>query len=133
MPPKKNKVGQKCIIHFKEVKDAQFTDISVERLEKLKEISKTRLKLPEGSNLRYTEVCCNIPENISPGDGYHRKCYNKFTVNLHRIKGEEEPQVSKLNQTERSKLKIKLEQDKTIFKENCIFCNKEGKKARKGM
>ena len=47
------------------------------------------------------------------------------------MKGEEETQVSKLNQTERLKRKIKHEQDKNIFKENCIFCNKEGKKAKK--
>ena len=61
---------------------------------------------------------------MKPEHGYHRKCYQRFTMNLGRLKAsqvvEEESGPSRRSSTSSS--------DGIIFSPDCIFCNKTGLK-----
>ena len=78
MAPKKKKARntaiaktikkKSCIIHCEGVEDRQFVLLNNERFEKLRNVSNN-----QHSNRSF-------PESFSPTDGYHRVCYQRFTV-----------------------------------------------------
>ena len=133
MGPKKKKTKEKddnikrCIIHFKECNDMKFTLISTEKLENLQEIARKRQKLPASNPNCMDKICKQKPEECNANDGYHRDCYKRFTRNINRLIASDEKE-----QTEFEKRKSKRIQEESVdgikFKEDCIFCNKTGKK-----
>ena len=117
-----------CIIHVDGIKHGTFTDFSNlrnqnERLEELKNIRDRRLAEPLTSPYRMTEVSQDIPDEIVEGQGYHRGCYQRFTMNLQRLKSltpTDEP-------SSQSRTKRRASSEDIIFDTDCIFCNKAGR------
>ena len=71
-----------------------------------------------------TEVCQEIPDDVIEGQGYHRGCYQRFTMNLQRLKTlapTDEPSTSD------SRTKRRASSEAIIFESDCIFCNKAGR------
>ena len=125
-----------CVVHFKNIEHGSFTYLSEtqdpeQRLKRLQEIRAQRLTQPIGSVHRMEEICSLIPSEYSEEHGYHRPCFQKFTMNLNRLK----IPVSDLEQTSTSgvtqRRRLSTESDRVLFKPDCIFCNKEGKQSVK--
>ncbi len=80
---------QVCIIHHEGSTDLQFYVINQTRLDKIRSVKEQRLKMPIGSPYRMDRICCQIPDEIPlqsfDGFGYHRRCYQRFTANLHHL------------------------------------------------
>ena len=95
-----------------------------ERFDKILEIKRGRLAEPAASVHRMDRVCQPVPNNMKPENGYHRECYQRFTMNLGGLKTsqvvEEESGPSRGSSTSNS--------DGIIFSPGCIFCNKTGLK-----
>ena len=66
------------------------------------------------------------PDVCEYNHGYHRACYSRFTGNLNRLTEipENEPSTSQGIHTRRQS----TDKDKIIFKPDCLFCKKEGRK-----
>ena len=112
---------QNCIIHNDESKAENFIYLKESSFQKICEIKKMRLSLPIGSKQRMEKECVQIPAHIGSDNGYHRDCYQRFTMNLKRIqlvdkKGKE---VSYTDCSPRGS-----QRESTIFSPECIFCNK---------
>lgn len=52
------------------------------RLARMKEIHDKRSTEPLESAQRVTATCELIPDTSTEGDGYHRECYQRFSMNL---------------------------------------------------
>ena len=127
-----------CIIHFHDCShESPFVymnagEKSNERFQKLRKIAEDRQRQPASSVYRLTEICRQIPENYTEEHGYHRECYQRFTIHLDRLentKENEDPMASStkgISRRDRTQKK-----DRVIFNADCIFCRKEGPKAVK--
>ena len=122
MRSKKKKVNSKenhdCIIHFSDIKEEKIRPITQEKLENVRQIAKLRLSQPAGSSARFTDICEKIPETVSDGDGYHSKCYQRFSSHLDSLEKpeggpSEDPQELKLSSRNREL------GDKIKFKKDC--------------
>ena len=103
-----------CIIHDAKVKDSNLITLTEASFEKIKSVSKIRQTHPSGSCVRQNEICMQIPQEFNKKDGYHRKCYQRFTNNKSFLKPKEDLQLQK----ERPKRNVK---EGATFKPNCIF------------
>ena len=85
---KKRKAQQEdcavCIIHSAKLNNENLVSCSVDCFEKLLDIKRRRLESTSEA-LRMEDVCVQIPSTFSAGLGYHRDCYQKFTMNLSRL------------------------------------------------
>ena len=63
---------------------------------------------------------------FSEGLGYHRDCYQKLTMNLSHLPAPP-PSIAGSSDLE-SRRRRSLDPDKIIFRPDCIFCEKEGRK-----
>ena len=125
-PAKRMKCGQEgpnkliCIVHIPGLHYGELLPLaSMEegntKLDKLKVIRGKRLAQPEGSVHRMEDTCKLIPEDASKHHGYHRVCYQRFTMNLNRLVSPEiapKPSVRPwlhifFNSLRRKKIKIK--------------------------
>jgi len=91
------------------------------QLKKLKEARKERLSRTgiSSSNDKHTCTCHLVPDSRTELHGYHRQCYQRFTMNLNRLSTAPDfylPSYSKLSQRDSSV-------DKVLFTPDCIFCN----------
>ena len=89
-----------CIIHVKTSNLSDFVRLSdledpQKRLQKICEIRDKRLKEPLGSSRRIQDVCEQIPPELGDNDGYHRSCYQRFTINISRLKVSSKPRKNK--------------------------------------
>jgi hypothetical protein len=75
--------------------------------------------------LRMADVCVQIPSTFSEGLGYHRDCYQKFTMNLSHLPAQP-PFIAGSSDFE-SRRRRSLDPGKIIFIPDCIFCEKEGR------
>ena len=70
------------------------------------------------------DVCERIPPEFGDNDGYHRGCYQRFTMNISRLKVTSKPRKK---QKERMARRGSIEgKGKIIFQPNCIFCKRYG-------
>lgn len=115
---------QKCIIHSPDSKCGSFIPLTEERLERLNSIKQKRLNEPSTSSFRFSDICTQIPDSISPGYGYHRDCYQSFTKNLNRLQ-DEPSKLTNINNPERV---TRGTGDRIIFQKDCIFCRKVDRK-----
>jgi len=114
----------RCIIHIPGLQYGPLVALSIsaesdERLARLKDIRDRRLSQPLESVHRMTATCDLIPDTITEGDGYHRECYQRFTMNLNRLSSHydpSEPSCSKLSRRGSAG-------DKVLFSPDCIFCH----------
>jgi len=119
-----------CVIHFKASKCDTFTYLSQtkdpnNRIQHLHNIRVQRLQEPPGSASRMEEACDLIPSSYQANDGYHRDCYQRFTMNLNRLsrpsKSSSEPSCST-----RTSRRSSSDGEKQLFNPDCIFCKKQG-------
>ena len=118
---------QNFIIHNDESKAENFIYLKESSFQKICEIKEMGLSLPIGSKQRMEKECVQIPAHIGTDVGYHRDCYQRFTMNLKRIqlgdkKGEE------VSYTDRSPRGSRRES--TVFSPESIFCNKIERKLK---
>lgn len=124
-----------CVIHMSGIKHGSFTYFSDltnpnDRLALLKNIRDRRLAEPPGSSYRMTDICQGIPDEIQENEGYHRGCYQRFTLNLHRLtasKPSNDPEAPGPSTSQEGRVKCKKASEKIIFEPDCIFCNTEGR------
>lgn len=124
-----------CVIHMSGIKHGSFTYFSDltnpnDRLALLKNIRDRRLAEPPGSSYRMTDICQGIPDEIQENEGYHRGCYQRFTLNLHRLtasKPSNDPEAPGPSTSQEGRVKHKKASEKIIFEPDCIFCNTEGR------
>ena len=88
--PKKDRHGN-CMLHMNDSKITQFTyfselDKAEETFQKILDIRVQCLAQPAESSYRMQLVCEQIPLTFIDKDGYHRDCYQRFTMNLNRLK-----------------------------------------------
>ena len=102
--PESNGAGKRppsnCIIHVKTSNLCDFVRLSdlEDPQKKFKKICKTRdkrLKEPLGSSRRMQVVCEQIPPEFDDDDVYHRGCYQRFTMNISRLKVTSKPRKNK--------------------------------------
>ena len=79
------------MLHMNDSIMTQFTyfsevDKAEERFQKILDIRVQRLAQPAGYSHRMQLVCKQIPLNFTDKDGYHHDCYQRFTMNLNRLK-----------------------------------------------
>ena len=126
---KKRKAQQEdcavCIIHSAKSNNENLVSCSVDCFEKLLDIKRRRLE-STAEALRMADVCVQIPSTFSEGLGYHRDCYQKFTMNLSRLPAPP-PSIAGSSDFE-SRRRRSLDPDKIIFRPDCIFCEKERRK-----
>jgi hypothetical protein len=129
---KKRKAQQEdcavCIIHSAKSNNENLVSCSVDCFEKLLDIKRRRLESTTEA-LRMTDVCVQIPSTFYEGLGYHRDCYQKFTMNLSRLPAPP-PSIAGSSDFE-SRRRRSLDPDKIIFRPDCIFCEREGRKKDK--
>ena len=122
----KDSGGLTCIVHIPGLQYGQVIPLGSEdanKLAKLKDVRDRRLAQPAGSVHRMTDTCKLIPETLGEKHGFHRVCYQRFTMNLDRLKAPyvtEEPSSSRLSR--------RTSGDQVLFTPDCIFCNSEGRK-----
>ena len=80
-----------CILHVTGIQHLVFISFSgsvIVKLAQLHGIRNRRLLMPYDSHYRMEDVCNRIPESLADADldsiGYHRSCYQNFTLNLDR-------------------------------------------------
>jgi hypothetical protein len=126
---KKRKAQQEdcavCIIHSAKSNNENLVSCSVDCFEKLLDIKRRRLESTVEA-LRVADVCVQIPSTFSEGLGYHRDCFQKLTMNLSRLPAPP-PSIAGSSDLE-SRRRRSLDPDKVIFRPDCIFCEKEGRK-----
>ena len=72
--------GRLCFIHFHSTVDENITPLTKDSFCKIKETAAKRLKLSDDIQ-RLLEICNNIPYELdSTAHGYHRRCYQLFTL-----------------------------------------------------
>ena len=119
-----------CVIHFTDSTSENFTYLTQDRLGKLQEICRKRLSEKVTSRYRMPDVCAQVPDTLSSRHGYHRDCYQRFTMNLNRLCIPENLDQNSISQpgTSRPTRRLSEDKEKFIFKPDCIFCNKSGHK-----
>ena len=81
-----------CIAYFNDCKhEEKFIYLHEiqrpeERFDKIHEIKRRRLAESAASVHRMDRVCQLVPNNMKPEHGYHRECYQRFTMNLGQLK-----------------------------------------------
>ena len=133
-PESKCKRTMCCIIHRDNSNMASFIHLNDlenpgERFRYICEIRRKRLSQPIGSAERMEAMCDQIPEEFGEIHGYHRDCYQRFTMNLNRLK---QSATGKSNERRKS-TRIPSKTELVRVKPKCIFCNGFGrKKIKKG-
>jgi len=125
----KSRLEPECIVHIPGLQYGPMvllstTKDSTARLARLKEIRDKRLAQPHGSVQHMTSTCDLIPDSLTECHGYHRECYQRFTMNLSRLSTPSDPSTpscSKLSRRDSSG-------DKVLFSSDCIFCNSKGRR-----
>ena len=112
-----------CIIHNEDSKAENFVYLKESSFQKICDIRDKRLSLPIGSKQRMEKECAQIPADISSGTGYHRDCYQKFTMNLKRLQVVENEEKSRTKRASRGN-----GNESIIFSPECIFCNRSERK-----
>eukprot|EP00794_Sanderia_malayensis_P002103 gene2103-2388_t len=112
-----------CIIHNEDSKAENFVYLKGSSFQKICDIRDKRLSLPKGSKQRMEKECAQIPADIGSDTGYHRDCYQKFTMNLKRFEVVENEEKSRTKRASRGN-----GNESTIFSPECIFCNRSGRK-----
>lgn len=123
---------QNCIIHYKDIKWTKFTKLSDlrdadERFQSICEVRDIRETQPADSVNRQQHICDQIPVQYDGSQGYHRECYQRFTMNIKRMK----PTAGASNYQPKKRTRRSSSadgKDKILFKQDCIFCGKEGRK-----
>ena len=123
-----------CIVKFNDYKDEEkfiyLYEIRrpEERIDKIHEIKIRKLVEPPASVHRMDRVCQLVSNNMKSEHGHDCECYQRFTMNLVRLKAsqvvEEESGPSRRSSTSSS--------NGIIFSPDCIFCNKTGLMKVKG-
>ena len=126
-----SKMTPRCVVHIEGLKHGPLQlfinkNDGHKTLEKLKEVRSLRQRQPVGSKHRMQEVCDLIPERYTDYDGFHRECYQRFTMNLKRLGTPLE--MSEPTCSSRKSRRSSNDSDTVIFKPDCIFCNHEGYK-----
>jgi len=124
---KRHKPGN-CILHMDASNMSSFVYLSeVEDLEgrfrSIINIRDQRLSQPLSSPNRMETICEKIPEDFGEYDGYHRDCYQNFTMNLNRLK-----LAAQSSNLERRSSQQKKSIDNILFEPDCIFCQQFGRK-----
>lgn len=123
---------EKCIIHYQGIKCTRFTKFSElqdpdERFRSICGVRDVRLGMPPDSVNRQQHICDQIPMQYEELQGYHRECYQRFTMNTKRLKpsdGAEESEPAK-----RARRSSSAEgKDRILFTPDCIFCGSEKRK-----
>ena len=57
-----------------------------ENFSKIHDFRRRRSEEPASSAQRMDSVCQLIPNEMQPEHGYHRECYQRFTMNLGKLK-----------------------------------------------
>jgi len=118
-----------CVIHVHGLKSDKYGEVKLfsskddaeDILAKLQDVKRRRLAEPLTSPYRMTDICNQIPAELSSHHGYHRECYKRFTMNLTRLALKADQQPSTSRHTRKSG-------DNIIFTPDCIFCNSEKRK-----
>lgn len=130
---------QVCVLHSG-IDHGQFTSFKKmkgdphEKLSQLLIIRDKRLAQPTGSVHRMEAVCSLIPTTLEGLDldayGYHRQCYQRFHLNLNRLKDSSAHCISSEQSTSgarhhspRKKCRV-AEGESPLFLPECIFCEK---------
>ena len=106
---------------YGDIKLFSSTEDGENTLTKLQDIKRRRLAEPLNSPYRMTDICDQIPDDLSPNHGYHRDCYKRFTMNLTRLACPPEQEQSTSRATRKSG-------DNILFTPECIFCNSDKRK-----
>ncbi len=133
-----------CVLHNHNVpNDNPFTCFSAvkggpsEKLSYLHKIRDWRLAEPFDSTHRMKDVCDLLPDSLEGLElektGYHRRCYQDFTMSLHRLKnpstdGTTEPSTSQRHHSPRKKIAAGADHVK-FPPDECMFCEKNEIKA----
>ena len=125
---KRESADELCSIHLEHSTCQSFKRISdckgpENRLEKLQDIARTRLAEPEDSPYFMEHSCSLLTEELRPELGYYRDCYQGCTRNSYCLKG-----TGQLHEQARTSMPAAGTFNKIIFKPDCSFYNKEGKK-----
>ena len=67
------------------------------------------------------DVCEQIPPEFGDNDDYHKGCYQRFMMNISRLKANKKQKEKMLG---RGSIEGK---DKILFQPNCIFCKHYGR------
>ena len=127
------KSARVCIIHVAGLKCGPIKLFSqnesgdVDKFGRLHDIRHRRLAEAPDSPYRMEEVCNQLPDKFESHHGYHRECYQRLTMNLNRL----QQQPNDLQSSSSSRHRRSIEEDKVIFKPDCIFCHSESHKAVK--
>ena len=124
-----SKMTPRCVVHIEGLKYGPLQLFINKKdgkktLQKLKEVRSLRQCQPVGSKYRMHEACDRIPESCTDYDGFHRECYQRFTMYLNRL--ETPPEMPEPACSSRSSRRSSNDSDTVIFKPDCIFCNSEG-------
>ena len=127
---KRKHVAENCILHMPGIEHGTFTFLSnvkgspAEKLVYLHGIRNKRLQEPYNSPYRMQDVCDLIPRDLEHADfetiGYHRACYQRFTMNLHCITSS----TSTSYEAALSRSPRKRQSPTPLFPPECIFCEK---------
>jgi hypothetical protein len=122
-PPAKKQ--ELCIVHVPGIKPGSFIafadlDNPAERLATIHNVRDRRMAEPPQSSKRMADVCQHIPEDVDMTQGYHRVCYQRFTMNLDRLTATCPTEAASTSH-KRPKRQQVLKQ--IIFDPDCIFCN----------
>lgn len=107
--------------NFKFIKDTK-KDTPEERYQHIVETGQIRLSQPSSSSSPSENQCKQIPPKYQSHHGYHRDCYQPFISHVDRLKKPES------NQIQRDLRRSCTEKNSVLFKPDCIFCGKAGKK-----
>ena len=144
---KKSKLDEICILHSKDVTTlGNFTSLSsckvpaTEKLDALQKIRDRRLKESADSKHRMQIVCEKIPASLANVNlettGWHRGCYQRFTMNLDRLKAavaSTNNEASSSSSSLRSPRKRKSAEagEKFVFPhDQCLFCEQNALKVK---
>jgi len=117
-----------CIIHRTDSNLENFIylhelDNPEDRFGYICDVRNRRLEQPIGSANRMQTVCDQVPSKFDGNHGYHKDCYQRFTMNLNRLK----TAAQTVSSHERRK-STRSPSETVLFEPNCIFCGKFGRK-----
>lgn len=128
--PSHKKTRKVCVIHFEGSDCKQFTYLSKckkpdNTLNKLVDIANIRMDMPNDSASRMENTCTNLFGKVTEESGYHRDCYQRFTMNLPRLQMSEgtAPPLPTASAALSSSVAEPMS-----FEASCIFCNNERRK-----
>ena len=130
----KSQKARHCIIHMQNSNMKSFIYLSelensMERFCNICDIRNRRLQQPITSSQRMQEICDQIPSNFSNIDGYHRDCYQRFTMNLSRL----DPSAQSDSGSSELRRSTRTAKHRILSEKECLFCGKAGRKrVRKG-